>query len=313
MDNNRAGLKSFLISIYLFLKKRVFGGRGLSRLPFLKNLNFAIEEFLRGKTPEHTVWRGIRIYLDPFGSLVSTFGGTRPFETDLIESSVKEGNIFVDIGASIGWFTLLASRKVGTAGKVYAFEPDPRNLELLEKNIKTNNANNIIVVPKAASDRAGSHSFFIRGKGQWGRSSFFDPDSDPERLALPYIKGKDTTGFSEKTEIEMIKLDDYFKGKKVDVIKIEINGAEALAQAGMLDLIRANRDIKIFSKFSPILVAATGSSPRGYLDVFAGLGLQIFDIDEDAKKLVPMKPAELAEKYNVEKGNGGDILITRKI
>ncbi len=312
MNKNKIGVKGFLTSVYLFLKKRVFGGRGLSKFRLLKDLNFAIEDFLRGKTPKYVFWKGNKIYLDPFGSLVSTFGGMRPLETKLIESFLSNGSVFADVGASIGWFTLLASKKVGGSGKVYAFEPDPRNLGLLRKNLKVNNAGNVVVVPKAVSNKTGKIPFFARGMGQWGRSSFFDPGSDPERLALPYIKGGDTTGFSEKIEVETLRLDDYFKDKNVDVIKIEVNGAEALAQAGMLDLLKKNKNVKIFSKFSPILIAATGSDPRGYLENFAKLRFQIFEIDEDEEKLLPASVDGLMKKYSVEKGNGGDIVIARK-
>ena len=61
-----------------------------------------------------------------------------PFETSLIVSRLNTGDVFVDVGANIGYFTLIAASLVGDQGQVYAFEPDPENYRLLEKNCAHN-------------------------------------------------------------------------------------------------------------------------------------------------------------------------------
>ena len=63
-----------------------------------------------------------------------------------------QGNFVIDLGANIGYYTCILAKLVGKDGKVFAFEPDPRNLKLLEKNIKVNEYNNVVIVDKAVSD-----------------------------------------------------------------------------------------------------------------------------------------------------------------
>ena len=78
-----------------------------------------------------------------------------PFETELLLSQLGPGNVVLDLGGNIGYYTLLFARRVGPSGKVFAFEPDPDNFALLQENIESNGYENVVLVPKAAADRAG--------------------------------------------------------------------------------------------------------------------------------------------------------------
>lgn len=69
------------------------------------------------------------------------------------------GDVVYDIGAHVGYYTLLAARRVGARGKVYAFEPLPTNLEYLENHIRLNGLTNVTVVPAAVSDQSGAGAF----------------------------------------------------------------------------------------------------------------------------------------------------------
>lgn len=90
-------------------------------------------------------------------------GTSDPFMTQLFLQAVRPGMTVVDIGAFLGQYTLLAARQIGPAGQVYAFEPDPRNLPFLLRNIERNGLRDRVVpVPYAAADRSGERTLFRR-------------------------------------------------------------------------------------------------------------------------------------------------------
>src|SRR5581483_1847479 len=70
-------------------------------------------------------------------------------------AAIAEGDVVYDVGAHVGYYTLLASKLVGARGHVYAFEPLPANLEFLERHLKLNQITNVTVVPAAVSDATG--------------------------------------------------------------------------------------------------------------------------------------------------------------
>ena len=76
---------------------------------------------------------------------------------------VAPGDVFFDLGAYVGPFTLLAARLVGPEGRVVAFEPDPRARAVLERNLAANGVANVTVVPCAVGDRHGKVRFVAGG------------------------------------------------------------------------------------------------------------------------------------------------------
>ena len=105
---------------------------------------------------------GHKIYLDPFDSLkLSINKSYEEFETKLVKDIIKEGNVVVDIGANIGYFTLIFSRLVGRKGEVFAFEPEPNNFNLLKKNIEINDYKNVNLINKAVSNKSGKIELYL--------------------------------------------------------------------------------------------------------------------------------------------------------
>jgi FkbM family methyltransferase len=86
-----------------------------------------------------------------------------PFETEWLENLVRPGDTVFDIGAHIGFYTLLLARLVGPAGKVLAFEPDPANFALLQQNVVLNRYANVALYNLALSSQAGSAALFLSG------------------------------------------------------------------------------------------------------------------------------------------------------
>ena len=141
---------------------------------------------------------------------------------------LKKGSIFYDIGANVGFYTLFASELVGSEGRVYAFEPVPRNLKYLDQHLKMNKIINVTVYELAVSDHTGQ--------------TFFDEGKDPTTGKIS------TTG---KILVNMVSLDElYIQGKirLPDFLKIDVEGAEYQVITGA---------IKILKKSHPIIFLAT--------------------------------------------------------
>lgn len=142
--------------------------------------------------------------------------------------NLKEGDIVVDGGAYLGAFTIYAAKKVGKNGKVIAFEPDTLNYKNLHNNIKLNNLNNVIILNK------GLYSDNTTLK-------FSDTGSDSSFL---FLESKNHIDDPRIIEISVVKLDDELRKlniKKIDFIKMDIEGAEIEAIKGCTYLLKNNK------------------------------------------------------------------------
>ncbi len=199
----------------------------------------------------------------------------------LFANVIHPGMVVLDIGAFVGWYTLLAARRVGAHGRVYAFEPDPRNYELLSENLRLNRLGaRVICLPKAVSDEAGMQPFFLHG-GDQSRSSLI------------------ATGGGHATMVETIVADDFLdRGLKVDVVKIDIEGGEIQALRGLSQtLAHSGSRVKLFVECNPTSLQFAGESPQSLLAALRRLDFAIFMIDEANRGLKPVDSRIEAAKY----------------
>ncbi len=108
--------------------------------------------------------KGNKMYIDPKRNpaiALYDIGGYENVETQLFESHIKEGDVVLDLGANIGYFTLIAAKCVGANGKVYAFEPDPTNFSFLKRSVEINNYKNVVCEQKAVSNKNGVVKLFL--------------------------------------------------------------------------------------------------------------------------------------------------------
>jgi FkbM family methyltransferase len=156
------------------------------------------------------------------------YGSWEPELIQLVSKTVKSGFTVIDIGAHIGYYTLLFSRLVGPTGHVVAFEPVPRNFEFLSENLKLNSCTNVEPVNRAVLDRREQICIEI-------------PKNDPlpvgVSFANPNIKGD--------VIVEAVSLDDYVLGrtKRVDFIKVDAEGAEDKVLDGARALIERDHPL----------------------------------------------------------------------
>jgi FkbM family methyltransferase len=184
--------------------------------------------------------------------------------TTVMWPCLKPGMTVLDIGANIGYYTLLMASRVGPAGKVIAFEPSRRNCDLLEMSLAINQFRNVAVHACAVADIDG----FVG----------FDMDDS---------NGGITQGNPAESmyQVPAALLDTLLRIEpRIDLIKIDIEGAEGRALRGMESLLRLHRPI-IFTEFSPAaLQAISGVAPRQYLDMLWALEYGLFVIGRNQSR-----------------------------
>jgi len=168
-----------------------------------------------------------------------------PYETKLILRQAKVGDVVVDVGANIGYYTVLLADKVGKNGKVYAFEPDKTNFEILVKNIKENNLENVVAVNAGVGSKSETKILY-KSKENLGDHKLYE--THPPCGHPPLKKG----GQNDLDEelIKIIKLDDYFKNIKIDLMKVDTQGWEPEVIEGAMKIIKRDQPI-MFLEYSP--------------------------------------------------------------
>lgn len=156
-----------------------------------------------------------------------------------IERIVQPGWICADLGANIGFFTLLLARLVGPTGRVIAFEAHPSNAELVSRNVRNNGYSSRAKVENiAVSDGSKEKVELYPGRknestGEWSMGEW-------------NIVGCDVLGQAKEPAmvVAACSLDNYFPpGSRLDLVKMDIEGAEALALVGMRRILREARPI----------------------------------------------------------------------
>jgi FkbM family methyltransferase len=196
--------------------------------------------------------------------------------TALFKKVVKQGNVVVDLGANIGYFTLLAAKLVGENGKVFSFEPEPQNFNYLIRNIELNNYQNVFAYQKAIADKVGKTKLYICTYDSGHHTINQSEGIEAYRLGR--------AGETKEIEIDLVTLDSFLADKtdKVDIVKIDVEGAEALAIDGMREILKKNRDIKIFLEYFPLLINKMGSSPQQLIELLMiEFKFQLFTIGHD--------------------------------
>jgi len=203
-------------------------------------LNFYAPSGLTEVSFKSGVLRGLRLKLD-LKSEKSYWLGT--YETKVIQAIhdfVKPGMIVYDIGADIGYISLVFSQAVGKQGRVYAFEPLPDNVKRIRTHIALNSLQEIVtVLPYAVSDSTGRKPFLVHELHAMGK--------------LSGSSGRNTT-YSEQIEVNTLCLDDFvFKdgNPAPDLFKIDIEGGGVTAIPGMSNIIKNIHPIILMELHGP--------------------------------------------------------------
>lgn len=186
-----------------------------------------------------------------------------PHMRGMLKRVIKPGMTVVDVGAHIGYYTLLSARLVGDTGEVYAFEPDPSYYGLLKKNIEVNKLVSIVwPFNFAVGNNDGKIPFFL---GISTGSSLF---------RVPDITG-------QKVLADMVSLDNFFARRNwpvVDFVKIDAEGADKIALEGMRGLIERNPALKLVIEAHPLNLKSAGTSLEELFSLLSELGFRQVDV-----------------------------------
>jgi FkbM family methyltransferase len=242
--------------------------------------------------------RRIRFWCDLRNALareVFFLGSYEPQETLLLPALLRPGDTCVDVGAHWGYFSLLAAARVGSTGRVVAVEADPRVFATLERTLALNPELRVEALWAAAAAERGTlvlNGFDEQGDN-WGISSLATPQG------------------GERFEVCAEPLDailDRYALSEVRLLKMDIEGAEALALKGAEQSFRERRIRTVLLELHPLQIAALGTSVENLLARLRGFGYHLWSVDHSLKASRATAYGRLTEPRALLKPLEGDHL-----
>ena len=201
------------------------------------------------------------------------YGTKDRWEMHHLSKFVSSGSVFIDAGASFGFYAVQIAKRVGPAGRVYAFEPNPDTYKLLTENLALNGINRATAVECALGGTEGRGALATRPDNS-GASTVVEGDS----IALTTLDS-----FAAKHSL-----------KRLDAIKIDVEGFEERMLTGAAATLRKLAPV-IFIEVNPPALAKTGSSPQRVVDLLRSFGYEVFEIHRE--RLTPLGGLPSGEDY----------------
>jgi FkbM family methyltransferase len=239
----------------------------LRRFPWRDGKEFFYQQFHRSLAPPEgwltlRLARGFTLHLDladPVQRRLFFFGDyDERREADLISRVLAPGEVFWDVGANLGYFTLLAAACLNHTGQVVAFEPGPSAYACLTGNIAHNPFANILTLPAAVSDREGEATLYSVAGHPDGRANLFRAGADQ----------------TEATSVRTVTLDGWRQQQKLagpDFIKMDVEGAELSALTGARETLAAS-DPLLLVEMKEAIFQSLGMERAAIEDLLSQLG-----------------------------------------
>lgn len=208
---------------------------------------------------------------DRFVSLGCLLGDYEPSETRFILSNLASGDVFLDIGANVGWFSVLAADRVGPTGRVHAFEPRAETARLLDRSIADN----------GFSDRVTLHVTALGAED--GESRLLGSETSTNLGGFRLARDADEA-FPRMTSetVSLTALDSLPIEAPVRLIKLDVEGAEPQVLEGARRLIARDRPLILSEVFAPGLRHVSSQEPADYAALVAELGYRMHALIDGA-------------------------------
>ena len=207
---------------------------------------------------------------------------------------IKPGDLVVDVGANIGYFSIQFSKLVGQHGSVVAFEPNPKAFEILKRN--TSRKENIKCFNLGLSDKSSRLDFFIPDDNTAVASLVKDFAS----ANLNYFESGQAESL-QHIKVDVVNGSDFLDSKGIEnikFIKIDVEGWEMNVLKGLESLIKKSPELVVFIEFNILAQTMSGHKPEELLNYLVNLGFNIFCISEDShlQRICLSKMSKIIEK-----------------
>ncbi|GGP22636.1 hypothetical protein GCM10010970_26380 [Silvimonas iriomotensis] len=262
----------------------------------LENIEVDQARFVPARQGAITIDFAIHIGVDQFISGdIARDGIWEPFETQVFSRLCKPKDIVLDLGANIGWYSVLAAGLVGDAGRVLAFEPDERNARLLEMNAAISDAHGVIDIYRRAVGERESEALFYRSETNLGDHRLFSDGSS-----------------RQTSSVSVTTLDVFFSlvhTRLPDIVKSDTQGSEAKIFMGAQKLFASGWRPVMILEFWPFGLTQSGDDPLTFWEQLVCLGYKTFEVFENNPQLVPISVDRISRRLetDISPSSGGFI------
>lgn len=237
-------------------------------------------------------WRhGLQVLITPgdeTSRALFVSGAYEPASMLAVQRFLFPGAVLFDVGANVGLYTLVGSRRVGATGHVYAFEPSSRERVILEQNVTRNHCGNVTVIPSAASDRGGMGTLRVAGGQHRGQNTL------APTFAYPSVN------VAREESVSLVSLDDLWRAqtlRRPDMLKIDAEGSELHVLRGAAGLLRDAMPVVVF-EINDALLEASGASRAAVEQLLTSFGYRLSRLDEATAALEPITTLAGADSEN---------------
>ena len=280
-----------------------FGGAGIERVPGARSAYGLIHRLVFPGGERRLVVNGLPMWVDTRDRVIATHlvgGGVwEPSETAVFLAQLREGMCIFDVGANIGYYTLLAARAVGPSGCVYAFEPEPGNFGLLTRNVVENGFASVRLVHAAVSNREGTVRLHL-DEANFGAHSL--------------EAGSVRTSAGRSVEVETVRLDRFVEEARSFeagvLVKVDVQGAEALVVEGGLRLLGLPK-VTLLLEIWPEALGRAKADAEDLLASLEGLGFRFEDVETPEPGRRALRPVEILETCRNRTQTWMNLLLTK--
>ncbi len=207
--------------------------------------------------------------------------------TQWILANIRRGDTFVDIGAHVGYFALIAAKTVGEEGHVFAFEPDPTNYSTLARNVILNGFRNVTLEQMAVTNRNDRIRLYLSETNSGDHRILFCEEP------------------RQSIQVDCVTIDDYFRDRgptpRIDFVKIDTQGAEVFVLQGMRKTLRLNPDARLIVEFWPYGLFCLGTNAGELLRILESHGFILVRAEQE----------RLLATYTVENRRHTNLMLHR--
>ena len=249
--------------------------------------------FSRLTTPKLMPWlSGLRLMIYPGAEIyrvIYVSGVYEPNSMIAARQLLPEGGVFVDVGASMGLFSLVAARTVGPSGRVFSFEPSTRDFKRLAEHLELNRLDNVKATHLAIADSIGSATLTIASEAHSGHNTIGSAFGHQGIEAIGAERVRTTT---------LDHFLDCHEVNRLDLVKLDIEGSELKALSGMRGAFERLRPSLMFEVFEAAL-EINGASVDALEAILKEYRYSLWNIDDATARLTPLSRLSVSRSENV--------------